>query len=176
MNYRIYLRALEIEDAEILTKWRNDMAVTSLLGGNTYFVSHNREKEWIKNATLNDKDNIRLAICLKENDLYIGNVNLSSINWINRSAEYSIMIGDKTKHAKGYGDEATNLILQYAFCELNLKRIYLTVREDNERALKLYSKIGFQKEGLLRKAVFKNNKYINMILMSILEEEFNGKY
>jgi RimJ/RimL family protein N-acetyltransferase len=171
---RVYLRALEISDVDNLIKWRNDLEVTSSLGGNTFFVSSLRETEWIKNATLNDDKNIRLAICLNENDKYIGNVNLTSINWINRSAEFSIMIGDKSQWGKGLGKEATFLILKYAFEEVNLNRIYLTVRNDNEKAKGLYKNVGFTQEGTLRKSIFKNNKYIDMVVMSILKDEFNG--
>jgi RimJ/RimL family protein N-acetyltransferase len=170
---KVYLRALELSDIENLVKWRNNLEITSSLGGNTVYVSKLRENEWIKNAILNDAEDIRLAICLKENDEYIGNVNLTSINWINRSAEYSIMIGEKDHWGKGLGKEATLLILKYAFEELNLNRIYLTVRNDNERARNLYKKIGFTQEGILRESIYKNNKYIDMFMMSILRDEFN---
>lgn len=171
---RIYLRALELSDVEKLIKWRNDLEVTSWLGGNTFFVSKLRENEWVKNAILNDDKDIRLAICLKNNNEYIGNINLTSINWINRSAEYSIMIGDRNQWGKGLGKEATLLILKYAFEELNLNRVYLTVRADNEKAKSLYEKSGFTKEGILRKAIYKNSKFIDLIAMSILRDEFYG--
>ncbi len=69
---RIYLRALEIEDHKITTKWRNDAAITELLGGNTYFISHEREKKWVENVIANDLTNIRLGICLIENNHFIG--------------------------------------------------------------------------------------------------------
>lgn len=172
---RVYLRALEISDVDKLVKWRNDLEVTNSLGGNTFYVSSLRETEWVKNAILNDERNIKLAICLFENNQHIGNINLTSINWINRAAEYSIMIGAKDHWGKGYGNEASYLILKYAFEEVNLHRIYLTVREDNSKAINLYRKIGFKEEGILRESVFKNNKYVNMIFMSILKHEFNGK-
>ena len=170
---KIYLRALELSDVELLVKWRNDEVVTSPLGGNSFYVSSIREIEWIKSAALNDKQNLRLAICLKENCMHIGNVNLTSINWINRSAEYSIMIGARDQWGKGFGKEATILILKYAFEELNLNRIFLTVRNDNEKAINLYKKLGFTQEGILRKSIYKNNKYIDMVVFSILRDEFN---
>jgi RimJ/RimL family protein N-acetyltransferase len=172
---RVYLRALELSDVDQLVKWRNDLAVTTSLGGNTYFVSNLRETEWVKNAILNDDKNIRLAICLKDNDQYIGNVNLTSINWINRSAEFSIMIGEKNQWRKGYGTEATSLILTYAFEEINLHRVYLTVRDDNKSAITLYEQIGFQHEGILRQSIYKNNRYIDLYIFSILKTEFNGQ-
>lgn len=171
---RVYLRALELSDVELLVKWRNDLDITSPIGGNTFFVSSLRETEWLKKSILNDEKNIRLAICLKENDKYIGNTNLTSINWINRTAEFSIFVGDKNQWGKGFGKEATILMLKYAFEELNLNRIYAFVREDNTKAINLDKKIGFVQEGILRKSIYKNNKYINQILFSILKEEFNG--
>lgn len=171
---RVYLRALELSDVEYLVKWRNDPEVTSSLGGNTFFVSVYREADWIKNAILNDTVNLRLSICLVENDLHIGIVNLTSISWINRSAEFSIMLGDKSQWGKGLGAEATKLMLKHAFEELNLHRVYLTVRNDNASAIKLYKKAGFKQEGIMRESVFKNNKYVTMNLMSILKNELNG--
>lgn len=172
---KIYLRALELSDSENLIKWRNDREVTASLGGNTYFFSSYREIEWIKDAINNDKSNVRLSICTEENNVHIGIINLTSINWVNRSAEFSIMLGEKNFWGKGLGTEATLLMLAYGFQELNLNRIYLTVREDNVSAIKLYEKVGFVKEGILRESIFKNNIYINMNLMSILKKEFNAK-
>lgn len=170
---KVFLRALELTDVEKLTEWRNNTEITSPLGGNTYFVSSLRETEWLKSVILNDNNNIRLAICLTENNLHIGNINITSINWINRSGEFSIMIGDKNQWSKGLGTEATRMMLRYAFAELNLHRIFLTVRFDNTHAIELYSKVGFKQEGVLRESLYKNNKYIDMILMSILKDEFN---
>jgi len=170
---RIYLRSLELSDVDRIVVWRNDIEVTSSLGGNTYFTSTLRELEWLKKIILNDEKNIRLAICITSDNQHIGNINLTSINWINQCAEFSIMIGDKSQWGKGYGKEATKLILKYAFAELNLNRVYLTVREDNNNAIKLYKKNGFIEEGIQRKALFKNNNFINILMMSILKTEFN---
>jgi RimJ/RimL family protein N-acetyltransferase len=169
---RVYLRSLEPTDVDNLIIWHNDPEVTSSLGGNTFFVSKLREIEWLKDASLNDKTNIRLAICLKEDNKYIGNINLTSVNWINRSAEYSIMLGDKIEWNKGYGSEATQLILKYAFEELNLNRVYLTVRTDNIAAIKMYKKSGFNEEGIQRECIYKNNHHLDMYMMSILKNEY----
>jgi RimJ/RimL family protein N-acetyltransferase len=169
---KVYLRALELEDLTQLVKWRNDTNVTELLGGNTFFVSKYRESEWIKSVILNDKNDIRLAICLNENNKHIGNANITAINWINRSGEFSILIGEKDMWGKGYGEEASKLTLKYAFQELNLNRIYLTVKENNVSAIKLYLKIGFVKEGILRENIYKNGVYTNMVMMSLLKSEY----
>jgi len=174
MKNLVFLRALELNDSDTIYKWRNNRLVTDPLGGNTYFVSSFREKEWIQDVILNDSKRITLAICINDHHL-IGMVSLTSINLLNRNAEFSIIIGDPQHWGKGLGAEATILCLQHAFQELNLHRVYLTVREDNASALKLYSKLGFLKEGLLRDAIYKNNKFVNMLIMSILKDEFENK-
>lgn len=172
---RVFLRAFEEADVENLVKWRNNTEVTNSLGGTNFFVSSIREKEWIKHSATHDRNDIRLAICLIENSKHIGNINLTTINWINRSAEFSIMIGDRQEWGKGFGKEATFLMLNYAFFELNLNRVYLTVKMDNTRAINLYKKLGFQQEGILRESLYKNGKYNDMIIMSILKGGYHAK-
>ena len=76
---RVYLRALELDDYKTSIKWRNDDSIWSQLGGVKYFVSEAYEKKWVEEAIFNPNV-IRLAICLKENDLYIGNVYILDIN------------------------------------------------------------------------------------------------
>lgn len=176
MDNIVFLRALEISDAERLVKWRNDSEITNLLGGNTFFVSIYRETEWLKKTMLDDSENLRLAICLNDKSNFIGLVNLTNINWINRNAEFSILIGEKFHWGKGYAKQAALLALNHAFKELNLHTIYLKVRTDNQKALDLYKKLGFVTEGVLRDVLYKNSKYISMIVMSILKNEFDERF
>jgi len=168
----IYLRALELEDNKILSKWRNDRKLTDKLGGNIFFVSTYREKEWVEKAIENDKRDLHLAIVKRENNTFIGMVNLTSIDHVNKKAEFSIFIGDKKQMGKGYGKQATNLILQYAFNELNLNKVWLSVLKTNNKARKLYEIIGFKNDGVLRNNVYKNGSYHDFYLMSILKNEF----
>lgn len=168
---RVYLRALELDDSTVIVKWRNDREITDPLGGNTFYVSGLREVEWVKNQILDDRKNVRLAICVPSGPI-IGIVSLTQIDHLNQCAEFSIMIGEKDCWGKGFGRQATNMCLKYAFEELNLYRVYLSVRADNEIALALYLKSGFVEEGTLRKSVFKNGERLDMKIMSILKEEF----
>ena len=91
---RVYLRALELDDYKTSIKWRNDDSIWSQLGGVKYFVSEAYEKKWVEEAIFNPNV-IRLAICLKENDLYIGNVYILDINLIDRKGNSHIFIGNK---------------------------------------------------------------------------------
>ena len=97
------------------------------------------------------------------------------LEWTNRSAEFGIFIGDKTFWNNGYGCEATRLTLQHGFETLNLNRIYLHVFETNPRAIHVYDKIGFIREGKLRQTTFRNGRYIDTLIMSMLRSEWDTR-
>lgn len=84
MNERVYLRALEPDDYKTSIKWRNDDVIWEMLGGTKYFVSSAYEKKWVEDTIYNSKD-VKLAICLCENDRYIGNVYMTNIDQLRRS-------------------------------------------------------------------------------------------
>ena len=106
-------------------------------------------------------------------DNILGLVSLTDINFINRSAVFHIMIGDMENRGKDIGYFATTEILKHAFNNVNPNRIDVGVLESNTRALKLYEKIGFKREGVKRQSIYKNGKYVNMIMMAILKESFD---
>lgn len=170
MEERIYLRALEIDDYKISIEWRKDDQIWEMLGGPKYFVSEAYEKKWVENTIFNSKD-VKLAICLKENDNYIGNVYMTDINDINRSCHSHVLIGDKKYWGKGYAREALLKATTYMFNERNIHRIQANVLESNEQSLKMLKKCGYKIEGLLRDAVFKAGKYQNQYVLSLLKED-----
>lgn len=171
MDYRVYLRALEPDDYKISLKWRNDNDIWNQLGGCKYFVSEAYEKKWVEEAIFDSK-NIRLAICLKENDKYIGNVYIVDINQFARRGNSQIIIGDRDSWGKGYATEAYKLLLDYAFKERGFHRIAAHVLEDNKASIALHLKCGYTQDGIFRKSVFKNGEWKNQIIFSILEEEY----
>lgn len=170
---RVYFRALEPEDYKISVKWRNDDEINSMIGGPKYFVSSEYEKKWVENKILGNSTDTALAVCLKENKKYIGNVYLSEIDWINRSGRCPILIGDKNERGKGFATEAQLLILKFAFYERGLNRVFAHVLESNKASLRMYEKCGYQKEGILRHSVYKNGKFENQFILSILRSEFD---
>lgn len=175
MDFRIYLRALEPDDYLITSEWRKDEEIQNMVGGPKFFVSKEKERQWVLN-TINDTNRMVLGICLKENDKLIGTVNIQDINWINRSAHVPILLGDKTEWKKGYASEARFLALKFAFEERGLHRVWALVLEDNEPSLKLHERIGYKKEGVLRDSVFKAGRYQNQVYLSILEDDFRKAF
>lgn len=117
---------------------------------------------------------VRCAITTTESDEILGLVSLVSVNYMNQSAEFHIMIGDKSNQGKGMGTFAVQEMLRHAFYNMNLQRVELTVLDDNERAKHLYEKCGFVYEGRKRSAKFKNGKFVDMLMYSILRQEYSG--
>lgn len=168
----VRLRALTEEDAMISYRWRNDFDLASMQGGNFLPVSPEREAAWIRDSLKNDTNNLRLAIEVKESGKYIGNAGITSIDWRNRRGEFGIFIGDRSHWGRGCGLDATETMLGFAFRELNLFKIYLTVRADNSAALKIYEKCGFVREGILRGHLYRGGKHLDVIYMGIMRKEF----
>lgn len=173
---KVRLRALEKEDVNNCVRWLNDPEVIKFLYMNSP-LSRAAEEKWIENQLAQPPSNGQVfAIEALEGDhwVYIGNTGLDKVEPVNAQSEFGIFIGEKTYWNKGYGKEATLLILKHGFEDLNLNRIYLYVFEDNSRAIAAYKAVGFVQEGLLRKAVYKNGRFNNMLLMSILHSEWKG--
>lgn len=169
---RVKLREIEKRDLTLINQWRNDPEVISYLGSNFIFIAPVIDEKWYEGYLLNRDKAARLAIIDLATDLHIGNVNLTSIHPINRTAEFSIFLGNKDYFSKGYGLEATMMVLRHGFKDLNLNRIYLTVLHDNVRAINTYRKAGFVEEGIQREAVFKEGRYKDLLCMAILRRNF----
>jgi len=108
----------------------------------------------------------------EDNWKMIGSCGFFNLDKRNRSAEFGIMIGDKSYWNRGYGTEAVRLLAQHGYNTLNLNRIYLRVLETNPRAIRAYEKAGFTLEGRQRQAEFRDGKYIDMLVLSMLKDEF----
>jgi diamine N-acetyltransferase len=164
----IYLRELEPGDLKQYNLWQNDPELMDYLGKNYGYVAQAVDEMSYQQYLKTRDKNVRLSIIQKEDNRYIGNVNLTHIHRINQSAEFSILIGPPDLRSKGMGTQATQLMVNHGLYNLNLHRIYLKVLADNIIAIKTYEKVGFQIEGTQREAMFKNGRYLNLINMSLL--------
>jgi len=170
---KIYLRPLEREDAPQCVTWLNDPEVTRNL--RAYLPLNLRaEEDFIASLYQNDQE-ITLGICLRETDQLLGGTGLHRIDHRSRHAAFGILIGEKTAWGKGYGPEATGLLVRYAFETLNLNRVWLHVYEYNQRGLRAYEKAGFKHEGVLRQDHFCEGRYWDTIAMAILREEWQAR-
>jgi RimJ/RimL family protein N-acetyltransferase len=173
---RLRLRAIERADVGHFYEWVNDPEVT--LGLSLYLPMSNLDEEhWFESIATRDSHERPLAIELREGEAWrlIGNCGAFAIEWVNRSAELGIMIGDKSAWNKGYGTEAMTLLAGHCFDTLNLHRVFLRVFADNLRARRSYQRAGFVEEGALRQAVFRRGAYQDAILMSLLRNEWSAR-
>lgn len=170
MNYT--LRELTRNDIEKINEWRNNHDIIDNLGAPFRYISKDIDESWFSSYLNTRNNNVRLAIVSCESKSMIGAVYLTNIDWISRAAEFAIWIGEKSEQGRGAGRYATTSVLNHAFNDLGLNRVYLTALTENERARALYKKVGFKEEGILRAAGFKNGKHRDMVVMSILASEY----
>jgi len=169
---KIVLRALTKSDIEKTLEWHNQDDIRDLYSGQPFPVNREMEEKWYDKILHSNFPVTVFGIEITNNKKLIGITILKDINLINRNAEFAIYIGDREERGKGYSKEATKKTIEFAFYHIGLKRVTLKVISENKTALKLYENLGFIQEGTLRKSIYKNGKYKDEIVMSILEEEY----
>lgn len=171
LGERIYFRPLELSDEPLLRRWINDPRIwRNLLHRRP--TTEQLEREYLEGLGKNDRDYV-FGIVDKNGDRLIGSTGLRNVDPVARSATFGILIGDVSRHHQGYGTEATRLVLKFAFQELNLNRIQLSVYGHNWRAIRVYQKVGFVHEGCLRQATYRDGQYVDEYRFAILREEWN---
>ncbi len=168
---RISLRPLTGADAAAFVSWVNDPEVTRTLAIGARVMDVRAEEVFIEKTNASAHA-VLFGIVVRETDQLIGSTGLDQIDFRNQSASFSIMIGEKSVWGKGYGTEATALVVQHAFRELHLNRVQLHVYEYNLGAIRVYEKVGFRREGLLRQEHVYAGRFWDTVVMAILREEW----
>ncbi|KNF08235.1 acetyltransferase [Gottschalkia purinilytica] len=169
---RIRLRGIERKDLELACRYMNDPdVILNLWTMIPYPMTMEKEEKWFEEQ--NKNNNIyNFAIETINESKYIGGCGINNLDWNNSTATVGIYIGDKNYRSKGYGTEAMKLLLDFIFNQINVNRVELYVFSFNERAIKSYKKNGFVEEGRLRQRLFRNGKFHDEIVMSVLREEY----
>jgi [ribosomal protein S5]-alanine N-acetyltransferase len=172
----IYLRLLVETDSEgAYPIWFNDMEVCRENSHHIFPYRLEETRKYIQQADKNRHLLILAIICHKD-DAHIGNIALDNINYINRTAELTIVIGDKSCWGKGYGKEAARLICDHGFFVLNLNRVACGTFESNVGMRKLAEYLGMCEEGRRRKAAYKLGRYVDVIEYGVLKEEYVARF
>jgi RimJ/RimL family protein N-acetyltransferase len=168
----VHLTAMSKDDLPIITGWYEDAGFGRLFDA-TPAAPRSPEQwaKWLDEQHASQKDYL-FAIRCNDDNLLIGYVNLDGILWSHRNCWLAIGLGDRANWGKGYGREAMELALKFAFDELNLHRVQLTVFSYNTRAIALYQKLGFTREGVFREHLRREGQYFDMILFGLLRREW----
>ena len=170
---KVILRALEPEDMELLRDTINDPEIEQRVIGWSFPVSKVEQMRWYE-RTLEDKSNRRFVIEAIDESVNcpIGVVYLTDIDWKNRIASTGIKIFKNSLRRNGYATDALRALHSYAFNELQLHRIQFRILCDNAASIGLHEKCGAKREGVMREAIFKGGKYLDVYMYGLLKSDF----
>ncbi len=160
----IRLRPIRLEDAGVLCSWKNCEETYQYLGGGYQPISCDQYKRWVENMIDLTGNNRRFMVEYESNQA-IGMIGLYDINWIHRTCEIGLLIGNQCARGKGAGSEACRILEAYARNYLNLRKIKLKVVDENERAVFFWSKLGYCEAGRLMQERYINGKYCDVVIM-----------
>jgi len=171
----VSLHAVEREDLERFRDWRN----------NPVFRKHFREYrelnmkqqvDWFEEKVVRDNTTLMFSIRRSEDNKLLGCCGFVYINWVHRHADLSLYIGWKDAYIDGigYADESCQLLLDYGFNELSLNKVWTEIYEFDEKKKRLYDKIGFNQDGLLRQNYWYDGKWWDSRILSLLNTEYQN--
>ncbi len=172
LGENIYLRPLDLEDINNrYLNWLNDVTLAKFIPSMSFPATRSSVEQYVSKVN-NDSNSIFLAIIEKDSGEHVGNLKLGPIDWIDRRACYGRLIGDKMARSKGYGSEAIQLILKYAFEILNLNKVTATCLASNKAAIRSNEKNGLAKEGLLKEDRYAEGHYQDVVAMGITRKKY----
>lgn len=167
---KIYLRPYQETDLELVTFGKNNSEVRESL---FLFAPMTVEQVKAEMITWTSSKEIALfTICEVTSNNPVGQTAFVRIDFVSRTAIFYLAIYDPNYWSKGFGTEATQLMIKYAFDILNLNRIQLHVSSENLNAIKAYKRVGFKIEGTLKEAMYHNNHYVDFRVMAILRQDY----
>ena len=171
---RLYLSPLEETDlAGPYPAWLNDELACKGNSHHVYPYPVAKAADFLRSISQTSEELV-LAIVLNESDKHIGNVALSRIHPVYRTAEFAILLGDTEEWGKGYGREAASLLVGHAFSALNLRRIACGTFATNAAMCALALALGMRQEGVRRQAAYKDGAYVDVVEFGVLRQEFEA--
>lgn len=167
---RITIRKFEKSDIPKKVEWINNPANNRFLHYNIPLSIEGTER-WFDS---HQGETTRYDAVIEADGVPVGTIGLLSIDRKNSKAEYYIAMGETFYKGKGVAKEASRLILSYGFEELGLNRIYLFTEVDNIAAQKLFERVGFKREGILKQDVYSHGAFADRIAYGILKEDWKG--
>ena len=172
----VYLRAAERDDIPRFVAWLNDYRTSRTLA---LWAPQSipMEEAWFERMVADQgKGGYLFTACLLADDRPIGNVGLFDLDLVNGSAGLGIMIGEPGDRGRGHGTDMLEALVGFGFARLRLERIWLDVYDFNPGARRVYERVGFQHEGVMRHAFFREGRFVDAHMMSILSGEWRARH
>lgn len=168
---KITLGPIQEDSLEQLRVWRNDPELRK------YFREHKEispsmQKKWFDKIS-EDANQFNFEIRSMQDNLLIGHCGIYAVNWVARTGEFGIYIGNGDFRNKGYGADALQTLIKYGFEDLNLNKIWCEVFSNNT-SIKTYQRVGFTHEGTMRQHYFNEGKYWDSHILSMLKDEYTS--
>ena len=171
----VRLSAMDADEiSKAFSRWGRDSEYQRLLNSGVARTASQKDvQKWLEKELGEQSINQHwFSIRALEDDKLLGDVDLYVYNWPGRDTFVGLGIGERDFWGKGYGTDVMKVILRYAFTEINMKRVTLTVFEYNPRAIRSYEKAGFRHEGRMRAVLNKEGRRWDMLTMGVLRTEW----
>lgn len=164
----VLVRKFERNDIPNKVKWINDPKNNKYLHYDIPLEIEKTEK-WFDNNINNSN---RYDAIIEVDGIPCGTIGLINVDRKNHKAEYYIAMGETSLKRKGVSAQASELILKYAFFNLEINRVYLYTETENIPAQRLFEKLGFVKEGCIRQDLFSNGRFVDRFIYGICKSDY----
>lgn len=173
----VVLRGLERVDLKLMHKWLNDEEVMGWARSQPDNIASmdSIEKDFEEDLKGENPKRRMFIVVEKKTDMPLG---WASIRWwrlYSTTGDIGLVIAEKKFRGKGLGTEATELLIKLAFDQLNMHKVELFTRSDNQAALKAVKNCGFKLEGRLRETTYFNGKYHDGMMFGLIRDEYNRR-
>jgi RimJ/RimL family protein N-acetyltransferase len=169
----VELRPVSADDVDDILSWVNDPEVVGNLAAfSGKPLTRDDELAWIERVSSSETERV-FSVLASDDGRYLGQVGINQIFWRSKVGRLSVVIARRGEMGRGFGSAAIARVLDVAFGELGLHKMWLMVFEHNERSLRTYTRLGFQREGVLREEYFHEEDWHNMVRMSLLDREWS---
>lgn len=172
----VRLRAVEPSDAKMHYEWDLDTDAARL----SYMISFPQSREAVRSwaeregRSHGEDDHFRFQIVSLETDALVGTINIHTTDQRNRTFRYGIAVM-RQYYRMGFGSEAIRLVLRYFFHERNYQKCNVDVYAFNEPSIGLHERLGFVQEGRLRRMIYTEGTYHDVLVYGITREEFESQ-
>jgi len=165
----VILRAFERDDVERCYRWMNDPNIVRTLK-TRYPIAFQNEAAWLDRAMNPDANERHFAIERRDDRTHVGNASIHDIDWVSRIGSFGLFIGEPAAWNRGFGSDAIQTLVRFAFDEMNLVKLRINVFDYNERAKHVLLGHGFVEEGKLMHEFYREGAYHDIVILSKFRE------